>query len=177
MHEGHGYLFDTVMRRLRDLPDDATDEQVRTRERPAQGLGEPGAQYGDERFWAVYERVRGEGCTPKGALAHAYIDVQTRAQGPADRTVLGDDLRPGDTVRLIREAERDEDPTLALPPGLPLWQVLGEEISLPLLSHRRRRRRRFQLVGGGYAEVVRTAFYACRRSAPDEPLLPAEESR
>jgi hypothetical protein len=158
MHEGHGYLFDTVMRRLGDLPEDATDEQVRARERPAQGLGEPGAQYGDERFWAVYERSRGEGCTPKGALAHAYIGVQLRAEAPADRTVLGNDLRPGDVVRLIREVEGAEDPAAAVPPRVPLWHVLGEEVSLPLMS----RRRRFQLVDGGHAEVVRTAFYAAR---------------
>jgi hypothetical protein len=159
MHEGHGYLFDTVMRRLSDLADDTTDEQVRARERPAQGLGEPGAQYGDEPFWAVYERMRGQGCTPKGALAHAYIDVEKRAATPTDRPVPGSDLRPGDAVRLIREAEGGKDSTL--PPRLPLWHVLGEEISLPLIS---RRRRRFHLVGGGHAEVVRTAFYACRRS-------------
>jgi hypothetical protein len=160
MHEGHGYLFDTVMRRLSDLSDDATDEQVRTRERPAQGLGEPGAQYGDERFWAVYERIRGQGCTPKGALAHAYIDVQMRAQAPTDRPVLGSELGPGDAVLLIREPEGNEDPAVALPPRVPLWYVLGEEIRVPPLS----RRRRFHLVGGGRAEIVHTAFYASRRS-------------
>jgi hypothetical protein len=158
MHDGHGYLFNQVMRRLNDLPDDATEEQIVARERPARGLGEPGAQYGDERFWAVFQRMRDQGCTLKGALAHAYIDVQARAT-QAGHPTLGKDLRPGDAVVLIRAPEGDEDPAVARPPRVPLWHVLGDEISLPQTSHRR-----FQLAGGGHADVARTAFYYCRRA-------------
>ncbi len=70
--------FHKVMGQLDDLSHDATDEQVRVREQPVQGAGMPGAQHGDERFWSVYARMRCEGCLPKAALAHAYIDLQRR---------------------------------------------------------------------------------------------------
>jgi hypothetical protein len=73
-------FFNKVKDELDDLAHDATDEQVRARERPLQGAGTPGAQYGDGQFWGVYERMRGQGCTPKAALIHAYMDLQTRVQ-------------------------------------------------------------------------------------------------
>lgn len=96
--------FEQVLRRI-NLPDDATGEQVRawvTNEQirlqlePVIRLQLEPAWHADKRsedpygmqwvtgsaspFWAVYSQLCRQGCTPKGALAHAFMDLQTRVR-------------------------------------------------------------------------------------------------
>jgi hypothetical protein len=54
-----------------DLPDDASDQQVRAHIRE-----DPEVDGDDERFAAVYEWLRRQGARPKAALVYAYIDAE-----------------------------------------------------------------------------------------------------